>query len=263
MSSSTKARPKKAATPAGTTLDDFLGRRIAVLQPMSGHRSGSDAVWLQAAVRARASDRVLDAGAGVGVAGLCLAARFPHVAVTAVEIDRELCALAEANAARNGLADRFQVVNADVTARAGSLTAKGLMRESYDQVMANPPIYRAGSVRTPAALRAAHVMSEGSLQGWVKFLVTMTAPKGGVTLIHVPQVLPELLGLLAPRFGGIAVFPLFAKAGDAAVRVIVQGHKGSKAPLRLLPGLVLHEADGHYSAKAEAVLRHGEALDLE
>ena len=30
--------------PAGTTLDDFLGGRISVVQPKAGHRAGSDAV---------------------------------------------------------------------------------------------------------------------------------------------------------------------------------------------------------------------------
>ncbi len=54
MSSSTKAKPDGAELPPGTTLDDFLGGRITVLQPKIGHRSGSDAVWLQAAVPASA-----------------------------------------------------------------------------------------------------------------------------------------------------------------------------------------------------------------
>src|SRR5262245_20955306 len=92
MSSSTTAKPEGSGAPKGTTLDDFLGGRIAVLQPESGHRAGSDAVWLQAAVPASGKDRVLDAGTGVGVAGLCLAARLPKITVTGVEIDGSLCA---------------------------------------------------------------------------------------------------------------------------------------------------------------------------
>ena len=79
MSSSTKAKADPSGQSSATTLDDFLGGRIAVVQPKTGHRAGSDAVWLQAAVPASAKDRVLDAGAGVGVAGLCLAARFPQI----------------------------------------------------------------------------------------------------------------------------------------------------------------------------------------
>src|SRR5436190_656987 len=92
----TKPKPETIGASAPTTADDFLGGRITVLQPRKGHRSGSDAVWLQAAVPAKQGDQVLDAGAGVGVAGLCLLARVPGTKVTAVEIDPELCALAQA-----------------------------------------------------------------------------------------------------------------------------------------------------------------------
>ncbi len=57
--------------------------------------------------RRGAVERVLDVGAGVGVAGLCLLARVPGIEVTAVEIDAGLCALAAKNAARNGFAESF------------------------------------------------------------------------------------------------------------------------------------------------------------
>src|SRR4029077_11337281 len=100
MSSSMKAKTEKlppAGLPPGTTLDDFLGGRIAVGQPKAGHRAGRDAVWLEAAVSAQPGNRVLDAGSGVGVAGLCLLARSRQISVTAVDIDQEARRLAEAN----------------------------------------------------------------------------------------------------------------------------------------------------------------------
>jgi tRNA1(Val) A37 N6-methylase TrmN6 len=182
--------------------------------------------------------------------------------VTAVEIDASLCALAVANAARNGLDASFSVVEADVTAPAKALIAKGLTREGYDHVIANPPFHVAGTVRpAPDPGRAvAHVMGDGALEGWVRFLAAFAAPKGRLTLVHRPDSLTMLLKLLERRFGDIAVFPLFPRAGQPATRIIVQGTKGSRAGLSLLPGLVLHEADGRYTDAAEAVLRGGEAL---
>ena len=146
-----------------------------------------------------------------------------------------------------------------------ALFAKGLIREGYDQVMANPPFRAEGTVR-PApdrARAAAHIMRGGALEAWVRFLATFAAPRGCLTLIHTPQALSELLSQLDRRFGAVTLFPLFPKEGEPALRVILQARKGSRAGLRLLPGLVLHEADGCYTAKAEAVLRHGEALELE
>ncbi|MGH7185899.1 MAG: methyltransferase, partial [Pseudomonadota bacterium] len=99
----------RAGQEGATSTDDFLGGRIAVIQPRRGHRAGSDAVFLAASVPARSGERVLDVGAGVGVAGLCLLARVPGVEVTAVEIEFGLCALAAKNAARNGFVERFEV----------------------------------------------------------------------------------------------------------------------------------------------------------
>jgi tRNA1(Val) A37 N6-methylase TrmN6 len=250
------------AEPQGTTRDDFLGGRVTVLQPKQGHRAGSDAVWLQAAVQPEAGSRVLDVGAGVGVAGLCLLSRCAALDLTAVEIDPALAALAEANAARNGVAAKVTVITADVTAAAEELFAKGLVREGYDQVMANPPYHREGTVRTAPDRGRAHVMQDGGLAAWVRFFATMAAPKGAVTVIHRADALTELLPLFARSFGGISVFPLFPKPGEAATRVIVRAEKGRRAGLTLHQGIALHEPDGRYTAKAEAVLRGGEGLDF-
>jgi tRNA1(Val) A37 N6-methylase TrmN6 len=264
MSSQKTRAEQSAARRSATSVDAFLGGRIHVVQPRGGHRAGSDAVFLAAAVPARAGERVLDVGAGVGVAGLCLLARVPRLYVTAVEIDRELCALARKNAERNGVSANFTIVNADVMGSAKSHRDAGLVREGYDHVIANPPFYAEGSVRAaPDKARAtAHVMNAGALAAWVRFLASYAAPKGRLTLIHRAEALGELLRLLEGRFGEVTVFPLYPNQGEAASRIIVQGRKGSRAGTKLLQGLVLHEADGRYSEAAEAVLRGGEALLL-
>jgi tRNA1(Val) A37 N6-methylase TrmN6 len=245
-----------------TTIDDFLGGRISLVQPLHGHRAGSDAVLLQAAVPALAGERVLDAGAGVGTAGFCLLARVPELDLTAVEIDAELCALAASNSLKNGFADQFKVIEADVTAPQKSLRAKGLLREGYDQLIANPPFHQQGTVRAAPhpGRAAAHVMGEGTHESWLRFLAAFAAPKARLTLIHRPEYLAMLLRQLEGRFGEIAIFPLFPKKGEPAVRIILQGRKGSKAAPRLLQGLILHEPDGRYTEQADAVLRRGDAL---
>jgi tRNA1(Val) A37 N6-methylase TrmN6 len=44
--------------------------------------------------------------------------------------------------------------------------------------------------------------------------------------------------------------------------VLIQARKGARGPLRLVPGLVLHNRDGSFSNTAQRVLRDGLALDL-
>ena len=119
-----------AAERAETSEDAVLGGRLVLRQPRNGHRVGHDAILLAAATSVRAGEQVVDLGAGVGAAGLAVARRIGGVAVTLVEIDPALAALAGENAARNALAGRVRAVCLDVAAPAAAFAAAGLAPES-------------------------------------------------------------------------------------------------------------------------------------
>lgn len=248
------------------TEDAFLGGALSVLQPRHGYRAGIDAVLLAAAapVGDRAGEQVLDAGAGVGVVGLCIARRVPTSRVALVESEPQLVLLARENVARNDLDARVAVIAADVTGRATVLAASGLTPDSFDHVVANPPYHVEGRGRRPRhpIKAAAHAMPEGVLQRWVQFLTRVTAPGGSLTMVHRPEVLAELLPLLDGRFGALSILPLHPRVGAPAVRILVQGRKGSRAPLRLLSGLVLHEDGNRFRPEVANILRQGAALPL-
>lgn len=237
-----------------TTEDRFLDGWLKILQPAKGFRAAIDSVVLPAAVSAANGRHVLDAGAGVGVAALCLLAREPRLEVSALEADETLAALARENAARNALS--LDVQYRDLFAGAGEA--------KFDQVMTNPPYLDPARAQAPpdAAKARAHVEGAG-LEPWIAACFAHLKPGGVLTCIHRADRLGELLAILAARAGDIAVFPLWPRAGAAARRVIVRARLGSKAPARLLAGLVLHGESERYTAQAEAVLRHGGAIDLE
>src|SRR3954470_13351392 len=83
--------------------DAFLGGALRLRQPKSGHRAGHDAMLLAAATSARAGNRVVDFGAGVGAAGLALATRISGLKLVLIEIDEVLAELARGNAASNAI----------------------------------------------------------------------------------------------------------------------------------------------------------------
>jgi tRNA1(Val) A37 N6-methylase TrmN6 len=134
----------------------------------------------------------------------------------------------------------------------------------FDHVMANPPFIERGRgnpVPDPAKA-AATIEGEAGLGDWVRFALVMVREKGTVTFIHRADRIDALLGQIAGRAGEVVVFPLWPGAGRPASRILVRARKQIAAPARLSPGLVLHEADGRFTAEAEAVLRGGEALIL-
>ena len=87
-------------------------------------------------------------------------------------------------------------------------------------------------------------------------------PRGTLTLIWRADGLAEVLAALDGGFGDVAVLPVHGRAGQPAIRVLVRARKGSRAPLALLPGLMLNDEDGKPTAEAEAVLRGAQALPL-
>jgi len=244
--------------------DAFLGGRLRLVQPIRGHRAGLDAVMLAAAARVRPDDAVLDAGAGCGIVGLCIAAREASCRVVGVEIEPGLSALGAANAERNGLARRYQAINADLTRPQSHLAAFDLTPDSFDCVVANPPFHPQGRVTEspePARTQAA-VMPEGGLENWLRFMTAMAKSGGVLALIYPAAALAELLAAMDARCGGIVVFPLFPRLGEPAHRVIVSGIKGSRAPLELRGGMILHGSGNAFTPEAETVLRGGGGIDV-
>ena len=244
--------------------DAFLGGRLRLVQPETGHRAGLDAVMLAAAARVLPGQRLLDVGSGCGVVGLSIAARIADCTITGIEIDRSLCQLAVSNADRNSLSGRYRSINGDLMGPHTELAAAGLAPESFDIVVANPPYYaqgRATASHVQGRARAA-VMPPNGLDAWVRFMTAMAAPGGRLTVVYPATALGDLLSALDGRCGGLAVFPLFPRQGEPAHRIIVAGIKGSRAPLTLHAGLILHGPDNAFTPEAEAVLRHGEALQF-
>lgn len=249
---------------ADTTVDVFLGGKLAIEQPAKGFRAGLDAVLLAASVEIAEAGplRFLDAGAGVGTAGLCLAARCPAALGVLVEVAPRLARLAEANVARNGLAERVRVVEADLTSRADDLAAAGIAPSSFDVVIANPPYLEEGRHRLPddKVAAAAFGMAAGSLEAWLRFMARVAASDAVMAMIHRADALGGVLAAIGARFGALRVLPIHPREGEPAHRIIVSGRKGSRAPLQILPGLMLHGQGNAFVADVQAVLRDGAML---
>lgn len=239
---------------ADVTEDRLLNGRVALRQPRQGFRAGLDAVLLAAFVPAEAGETVLEAGPGSGAVFLCLAARVPGLFIRAVEREAAMAALARENAARAGLVARIEQGDvADLAlARALGPVAHGF---------ANPP-YWPGGTPPPGAIRRAATHEAGpGLGDWIRFLAAAIAPRGSLSLILPAARFDAAVAALRDTgFGAVELLPLWPRAGIAAKRVLLRARKGARGPAKILPGLVLHEADGRFTPAAQAVLRDAAAL---
>ena len=237
------------------THDHILDGRLGLTQPKAGYRAGMDAALLAAACDADPGMRVLDVGCGVGAALLAAAWRRPEARFVGVERDPDCLALARTNIAGNALHDRVSVTAGDVAARFSALG-----EAPFDAVMANPPFFDdAGALRGPAEARRGAWIADDGWPVWAAFLIKAVREGGAITVIHRADRLADLLAGLAPKAGSFQIRPIHPFADTPAKRVIVRAVKTGKAPLVLLPPLILHDrAGGKHTPTVEAILR-GEA----
>jgi release factor glutamine methyltransferase len=77
------------------------------------------------------SPRIVDVGTGSGAIAVALAHALPFAAITATDISAAALAVAKANAARNGFADRIRFFEGDLLGP--------VVGEHFDIVVSNPP----------------------------------------------------------------------------------------------------------------------------
>ena len=236
----------------------LLGGRVRYAQPRDGYRTGIEPVLLAASVPARAGERVIEAGAGAGAGLMCLAARVAGVEGIGIEVDPAMAALARANIAANGLAG-LSVVTGDVTQ---------VVLPEADHVMANPPWHDRRSTASPVERRRLAKQESGEgIEAWIVALGRAVREGGSLTMIVPPALEARwAAGCVAAGLRWTVRHALVPKPGRAAKLVLLQAVRVpvSIVDSRVKPGgedeTVLHEADGEFTPKIEAVLRDGAAL---
>jgi tRNA1(Val) A37 N6-methylase TrmN6 len=244
------------------TEDAFLGGRLRLRQPKSGHRAGHDAMLLAAATSARSGDRVVDFGAGVGAAGLALATRISGIRITLIEIDAALAELARGNAASNRI--EAKIIAMDLTASAEAFAGAGLAPDSVDVVLMNPPFNDPARHRSSPdkSREIAHVADAATLESWIHAARRILKSAGVLTLIWRADGLAEVLAALDRGFGSLAILPIHGNGATPAIRVLIRAIKGGRAPTRIYAGLMLNDESGVPNKQVQEILAGKGVLPL-
>lgn len=243
------------------TVDRFLAGRFHLIQPRKGFRCGSDAIVLASVLPATAGGHMVDLGAGPGGVGFAAAARCEGLVVSCVERDRRALTLAAASLrlAQNAtFADRVRIIEGDIADPPSAWVAP-VPRAAV--VLMNPPYHaaRAGR-RSPCPVRhAARSLGDDGLAPWFTAARRVLEHGGLLGVITPVGRLAEIVGVSS--FGAVRVYPIHSRASEPALRVIVTARLGSRAPLTMMPGLVMHQHCGAFTERAGRILSGEASLD--
>lgn len=242
-----------------TSEDNFFRGRFSALQPIgTGHRSGLDALLIAAGLPLNAKGLVVDLGSGSGVAGM--AAACANLELTAVLVEKNKLMVDLANKSlglekNQHFATRLRVLEADVMLSGLEREKKGLAPNMADFVIMNPPYNHEGQRASPDKIKAeAHVMGVSGLDSWMRTAAAILKPGGTLIMIYRTEKLGEVIACSTGRFGGVSIVAVHSKEHEPAKRLIFKMKKGSRAPLKILPCLVIHNDEGGPTDVADSLL---------
>ncbi|CQR72810.1 tRNA1(Val) (adenine(37)-N6)-methyltransferase [Sporomusa ovata DSM 2662] len=236
--------PAKVGLKPGERVDDLIINNLKLIQHPEEFCFSLDAVLLAHFASMRQNGVAADLGAGTGVIGLLLLARGAAV-VTGIELNPDLADMASRSAKLNGLEDRLLILNSDLR-----LVHDLLPGGNFELVVSNPPYRPVGGGYISPNDRVAMARHEltASLTDIVAAARHLVKYRGRFAMVHLPERLAEIM--LTMCQAGIEpkrlqfVYPRVDKKPNM---VLVEGIRGAKPGIDVLPPLVVYTTDGNYS----------------
>jgi len=227
-------------------MDDLLIGQLKIIQNPSEFCFSLDAILLAHFVTVKQSMNVVDLGTGTGVISLLLSARGAgHV--TGVEMSPSMADMAIRSVKLNHLEEKVHIINGDLC-NIKELFPAGA--GEYDLVVSNPPYraVRAGYISPNDKVAMAKHEVTATLQDVVNAAKYLVKNRGRFAMVHLPERMSEILVAMSqaglePKRLRLVHSTVYKKPK----MLLVEGVRGAKPGLTVLPPLSVYKDDGSYS----------------
>jgi len=228
--------------------DDLGLRGLHIWQDRREFCFGIDAVLLSAFAEIKKGEQVLDLCSGNGIVPILLAGKTEAARIMGIEINPVQTTLFQRSIEENHLSHVF-VHEGDI---------KDAFRicggQKFDAVTCNPPYIKAGQIQNPSQSRAvARHEILCTLRDVLEAAAACLRFGGRFYMVHRPDRLTDILETMrACKIEPKRMRMVQSGAEKPAGLVLLEGTFGGGAFLRVMPPLILYNADGTYT---EEVLR--------
>lgn len=227
-------------------MEELLAGRFTMEYAGAQFRLSTDSMVLADFAAFPRGAAIADLGCGCGALSLLLCAGDAQARLTGVELQPDAAACARRNAGRNGLTERFTVINGDLREHR-TLLPHG----AFDGVISNPPYYPAGSGRAAGneALALARSELACTLDDLCRCAAWLLKYGGRFCLVHKPERLADLICTLRENALEPKRIRFVRHRAAAEVNlVLLEARRGARPALTFLPDLILYHDDGSPSA---------------
>lgn len=223
-------------------IEDLQCKGLKIIQNKSLYTFTSDSVILANFIKLKRNDKCVEIGCGSGIISILLSAKTNFDQIYAFEFQKEMADLAEKNVGLNNLREKIQIINDSV-----QNFNKHIEKASVDVVFSNPPYMQSNvsgninSVRDKArhdTFLPIDVLCRTTTQ--------MLRFGGKFYFVYTANRTAELIyTLLQNDLQPKRMF--FTENGKGKViLVVIEGIKGGKFGIEILPNLITNDVDGKY-----------------
>ncbi len=225
-------------------IDDLMIGQLKIIQNQSEFCFSLDAILLAHFATIRQGNSVVDLGTGTGVIALLLAARGAgHV--VGLEMSQSMAAMAKRSVALNALQDNVEIINGDLCN-----IKEWLPAGECDLVVSNPPYRPVGGGYISPNEKVAMAKHEvtATLQDVVNAAKYLVKTRGRFAMVHLPERMSEILVAMSQADLEPKRLQLVHSSVDKKPKMLlVEGIRGAKPGLEILPPLIVYKSDGSYS----------------
>ncbi len=214
------------------------------------HRFGTDAVLLENFALSRPASRICDIGSGCGIIPFLICKRKKNLEIFAVEIQNDAAKLIEASAEKNNL-NNIKVICGDVRDR--ELVSRNIENTSLDLVICNPPYYKENSGAKSPKEERAKAREEGSLSIYdaAQAANKMLKFGGRFCICQKSERLCDCFDAMRKN----SIEPkrmrmIYSSISQKPWLVLIEGKKGAKPFLEVMPPLVIDSDEGQREIKS-------------
>ncbi|MBQ5901982.1 MAG: methyltransferase [Clostridia bacterium] len=221
----------------------YLGQKMKIYVSEI-HRYGTDAVLLADFSMPKNGDKACDFGTGCGIIPLMWRLNGSNCDITAVDISRDACLLAEKSVSENGLKD-IKIINGDLR-NPKTVEGSGV----FDVVSMNPPYKAAtdGVMSENSERRTARHEVECTIEDLCAAAARLLRFGGKLCICQRPERLADIIcAMRAAKIEPKRLRLVCQRRGGVPKLILVEGRLGSKSGLAHMPPLYIENDDGGVS----------------
>ena len=227
-------------------IDDLQLKGLKIIQNPKAFCYGVDSVLLSDfAKKIKTGASVLDLGAGNGIIGLLLCGKTNLKKMIGIEIQQDVCEMANRSIKLNNLENKFKIINGDIK------NIKNLVeKESFDTVVSNPPYKRTNSGivnESETKLIARHEIL-CNLDDVFNAAFYALKDNGKMYVIHRPERIVDLLETMRKyKIEPKNIRFIQPKQSKKPSMVMVKGVKYGNSFVEVEKPIIIYNEDGTYT----------------